>query len=67
VQKLLVALLGRWMILPLLGHLFVPHPKKLKLDIGADPVLELAHKSVIKMGHVFPYGPSSSVRPDWCV
>lgn len=48
-----MALLERQMILPLLGHLFVPHPKNLKLMSALILVLELAHKSVIKMDKKF--------------
>jgi len=38
------------MTLPLLGHLFVPRPKNLRLMSALILVPELAHKSVIKMG-----------------
>ncbi len=41
------------MILPLLGHLFAPHPKNLKLMWALILVLELVHKSVIKMDKKF--------------
>lgn len=38
------------MTLPPPGQLFVPHPKNLRLMSALILVLELVHKSVIKMG-----------------